>query len=158
MDDETTSLPSQPHSASNDKSKPQKKQMVDGPSPFGFVQRAFWNIKAVIPHDDNSRQDHRHSGDHIVQGASIWHTKGATMLENMEIDEPPTQKTSQLISRADDGRFHCSQCPKSYSQGSHLNRHIQGHESSQSFACTICSLTFGRRQVKSAQGAGDCAT
>jgi hypothetical protein len=126
-------------------SRTQRKQIVEGPSPFGFVQRAFWNNRAILSHDNSSRQDPRHFGDHIVQNPSIWHPQSASVAENMEIDEPETQPKPRLIRKSDDGRFHCTQCPKNYRQSSHLNRHMKEHENSQMFTCNVCDHNFSRR-------------
>lgn len=74
----------------------------------------------------------------------LFEYHGIDMFDDTEFPDPPKRQRpdKQTISEA---KFHCDQCPKTFTRRHNLNTHLRTHTGQRPYECAVCGADFTRK-------------
>jgi hypothetical protein len=74
----------------------------------------------------------------------LFEYHGIDMFDDTEFPNPPKRQTSDKPSNSE-ARFHCDQCPKTFTRRHNLKNHSRIHTGQRPYECAVCGADFPRK-------------
>ncbi|XP_054626720.1 oocyte zinc finger protein XlCOF7.1-like [Dunckerocampus dactyliophorus] len=108
----------------------------------------FPGIRVIVKSEDEEEEEEAADGDHC--GGSQADSLLAPLSDSDDTtsrspDTDDGDSKADMTCHADDARWKCSQCDKTFPTKSHLNRHVKIHTDEKLFICSVCGKRFSQR-------------